>query len=235
MIEATVDDYINSDSPFMTYYMTVSGHMNYNFNGGNAMSLKNRNSVRNLNAPEDIKAYIATQIELDKALERLVNKLEEAGKLDNTVIVLLADHYPYALSTNSINSYSSYKRDGVVEICHNSLIIWNNKMEETRITKPCMSCDVLPTVLNLFGIKYDSRILTGKDILSNTPGIAIMNNLSWVTDKGTYYASSRKFEPKDDVEVSEQYVENINNVVKNKLNIAKLIIKSNYYDFLFNN
>ena len=106
-------------------------------------------------------------------------------------------------------------------------------MKETHITKTCMSVDVLPTVLNLFGVEYDSRVFTGRDIFSNSQGIAIMRNLSWVTDKGTYYASSGKFVPKDGIEIDEGYIENINNIVKNRLNIAKLIIKTNYYNYLF--
>lgn len=38
MIDATINDYIDSDK-FMTYYMTVSGHLNYTFSG-NSMSYK---------------------------------------------------------------------------------------------------------------------------------------------------------------------------------------------------
>lgn len=198
------------------------------------MSAKHKSEVQDLDARTEIKAYVATQIELDRALERLVNELDAAGKLDNTVFVLLADHYPYALSQDAINSISTYKRDAVVEINHNALIIWNSQMEETHITKPCMSVDVLPTVLNLFGVEYDSRVFTGRDIFSTAQGIAIMRNLSWVTDKGTYFASSGKFETKEGEEVSDEYIENINNIVKNRLNIAKLIVKTNYYNYLFN-
>ena len=198
------------------------------------MSAKHKDEVKELDVPTEAKAYVATQIELDRALERLVNELEQAGKLDKTVFVLLADHYPYALNQNSIDSLSSYKRDSVVEINHNALIIWNSAMEEKKITKPCMSVDVLPTVLNLFGVEYDSRVFTGRDIFSTAQGIAIMRNLSWVTDKGTYFASSGRFEAKEDVEVSDDYIENINNIVKNRLNIAKLILKTNYYNYLFN-
>ena len=233
MMRVTLPDYINSEEPFLAYYMTVSGHMNYNFTGGNAMSLKHKDEVQNLNATTEAKAYVATQIELDKALERLVNELKQAGKLDKTVFVLLADHYPYALSQEAVDSLSTYKRDNVVEINHNALIIWNSKMEEINITKACMSADVLPTILNLFGVNYDSRLFTGRDILSTSEGIAIMRNLSWVTEKGTYFASSGKFEPKEEIEISEDYVENINNIVKNRLNISKLIMKTNYYDYLF--
>lgn len=231
MMEKTIPDYINSESPFLAYYMTVSGHFEYTYND-NSMSNKHKDKVANLNATPNAKAYVATQIELDIALERLLRELENAGKLDNTVIVLLADHYPYDLSLESINSLSTYPRDEVVEVNHNSLILWNKNIEDIHITKPCMSSDVLPTVYNLFGIDYDSRLFTGKDILSDSFGIAIMKNHSWVTDKGTYFANSKSFEGSTDI--PENYVDNINTLVNNRLNIAKLIIETNYYNYIFN-
>ena len=232
MMNVTVKDYVNNEEPFMTYYMTVSGHFGYTW-AGNAMASKNRKYVKNLaGATDSAKAYVATQIELDKALESLLKQLEESGKLDNTVIVLLADHYPYNLDLNSINSISSYKRDNVIEVNHNSLILWNSKINTITVDKPCMSSDVLPTVLNLFGIDYDSRLMTGKDILSTSMGLAVFNNRSWVTDKGTYYANSKKFVPKETMEDADEYVKNINGIVSNRLNIAKLIVKNNYYNYL---
>ena len=232
MIRVTVPDYINSDKPFLAYYMTVSGHFGYSW-AGNAMSYKNKNAVSGLSsATESAKAYVATQVELDKALERLLNELEKAGKLDNTVIVLLADHYPYNLDLKSVNSISTYQRDSVVEVNHNNLILWNNKINDIHIEKTCMSSDVLPTILNLFGIDYDSRLLTGKDILSNSMGLAVFNNRSWVTDKGTYFANQKKFVPKEAMEDTDEYVKNMNTFVSNRLNVAKLIVKNNYYNYL---
>lgn len=230
MMKVTIPDYINSDSPFLAYYMTVSGHFQYTFSG-NSIASKNKSLVNNLNLSTAAKAYVATQIELDRALERLINELEKAGKLDNTVIVLLADHYPYELDLSSINSLSTYKRDEIVEVNHNSLILWNSKMEETHISKPCMSSDVIPTVYNLFGVKYDSRLFTGRDILSDSFGIAIMRNHSWVTELGTYFASSGKFVGSDDLPTD--YIKNINTLVNNRLNIAKLIVETDYYKYLF--
>ena len=232
MIEKTVGDYINSEQPFLAYYMTVSGHFAYT-NDDNMMSYKHRNEVANLNATSSAKAYVATQIELDRALERLIKELEVAGKLDNTVIVLLADHYPYELDLKSINSLSSYEREETVTVNHNNLIIWNNKLEDMHITKPCMSSDVLPTVYNLFGIDYDSRLFTGRDILSDSFGIAIMRNHSWVTENGIYYANTKKFTG-DLEQLPEGYIDNINTLVNNRLNIAKLIVETNYYNYLFN-
>ena len=68
MMKATMKDYINSEEPFLAYYMTVSGHFQYNFSD-NSMAYKNRKLVNNLNVSTAAKAYVATQIELDRALE----------------------------------------------------------------------------------------------------------------------------------------------------------------------
>ena len=233
MMKVTIPDYINSDKPFMAYYMTVSGHFAYTFDD-NYMAYKNRKLVSNLKLNENAKAYVATQIELDRALERLLQELEKAGKLDNTVIVLLADHYPYALDLNTVNSLSTYKRDAVMEVNHNNLILWNSKIEETHIKKPCMSSDVLPTVYNLFGIDYDSRLFTGRDIMSTNEGLVVFSNHSWITDKGRYYSNKKEFIPYDGEIVDENYVKNTNAIVNNRLNVSKLIIKNDYYRYLFN-
>ena len=227
MMNATVSDYINSDKPFMTYYMTVSGHFYYEFSE-NMMALKNRNAVSDLDYPEAVKGYIATQIELDRAIETLMKKLEEANKLDDTVFVLLADHFPYNLSIDNINLLSSYERDYLIEANSNNLIIYNTKMKTVKVDKVGMSIDVLPTVLNLFGIKYDSRIIMGKDILSTNEGIAIFKDKSWVTNKGTYYASTGRFVAKSD-EIPDGYVDKINSIVGNRVAISRMIVDNNYY------
>ena len=232
MIEATVDDYINSDSPFMTYYVTVSGHMAYNW--GNKMSKKHKEAVQNLPYSEEVKAYIATQIELDQALETLIEKLDNAGKLDNTVIALVGDHYPYDLSLEQINEMSNYEKDSIIEINKSSFILWNNNTKKTTISKVGSQIDVLPTLLNIFGIIYDSRLIIGKDILSDTEGLAIFSNNSWVSDKGKYFSSSNKFIPNEEIEVDENYISNINKIVNQKITISQNIIKYNYYDYIFN-
>ena len=66
----------------------------------------------------------------------------------------------------------------------------------------------------------------GKDILSTSTGIAIFKDKSWVTDKGTYYASSGKFVGED---VSLEYIQNINNIVNNRTAISRMIVINDYY------
>ena len=228
MIQGTYTDYINSDEPFLAYYMTVSGHFHYTFSG-NTIAKKNKKLVDNLDYSDNALAYLATQIELDRALELLITKLDEAGKLDNTVIVLTADHFPYNLDIQDINSLSSYNRDLLIEANSNNLIIYNSKMKKVSVSKVGMSIDVLPTVLNLFGLDYDSRIIMGKDILSTSLGIAIFKDKSWVTDKGTYYAGKRQFVGES---VSESYIENINNIVNNRIAISRMIVINDYYRYI---
>lgn len=233
MFMGTINDYINSEKSFMAYYMTVSGHLHYKFSE-NDIAKKNKNMVDQLDYPEEVKGYLATQIELDRALEYLILELEKNNKLDDTVIVMVADHYPYDLSIDNINKLSTYKRDSLIEANSNNLIIYNSKINGKTISKVGMSIDVIPTVYNLFGIDYDSRLIMGKDILSTNEGIAIFKDKSWVTNKGTYHASTGKF-VSNDSSVDNDYVNMINETVSNRLAISRMIVDNNYYKYLFDN
>lgn len=229
MIDVTFNDYIN-DEQFFVYYVTVSGHGDYSW--GNAMSKKYQDLVDGLEYSEKTKAYLAAQIELDRALELLINKLRDAGKLEDTVIALVGDHYPYYLSLSEMNEVADYEKDDVVEINHSNFILWNSDMDTVQIDKVGSQIDVLPTLYNLFGIPYDSRLIIGKDILSTEPGLAIFGNRSWVSDYGTYFSGSGKFVPKSGKEIPEGYVDAMNTVVSNKMNMSKLIMTQNYYKYI---
>jgi phosphoglycerol transferase MdoB-like AlkP superfamily enzyme len=227
MIEATTNDYINEDK-FMVFYASVSGHGSYSW-GGNNMSKKHKNAVKDLPYSETVKAYIAAQIEFDHALELLIQKLTEAGKLEDTVIAFVGDHYPYMLSLSEINEVSTYKRDNVIEINRSNFVLWNSEMDTIEIDKVGSQIDVIPTIYNVFGLNYDSRLFIGKDILSTEPGLAIMNNRSWVSDKGKYFANTKEFVPNTDAQIEDDYVEKMNNIVSSKITMSKNIIEHNYY------
>lgn len=227
MIKATTNDYINSDKPFMTYYMTVSGHLDYTKESNSIVS-KNWDLVKNLDYSDKAKSYLATQIELDRAMESLLKELENKGILDDTVIVLLADHYPYGLSLEEINELSSYKRDELFEINHNSLVIYNSAMKNVNISKTGMPIDVLPTIYNLFDIRYDSRLLAGSDLLSNSDGMVILDNLSWITDRGRYNSLNGKYSG----DIDSDYISNINNIIQNKIIFSRNMIAYDGYRYI---
>ena len=225
MIKATTPYYLNDDKPFMTYYMTVSGHLNYNFSGNN-MASRNKSKVKNLNYKDSIKAYYATQIEFDKAIEELLNELEESGKLDDTLIVIAPDHYPYGLTTKDMNTVSRIDRTDKFENYHTSLIMYNPKIENKVVDKAISGIDILPTIYNLFGIDYDSRLLIGSDIFSNTEHIVILSDRSFITSKGKYNSITGEF---SNPNVSKEYIDNINKIINEKFKMSSLILEKDYY------
>lgn len=227
MIDATTSYYIDKDK-FMTYYMTVSGHLNYNFSGNN-MAYRNKNKVKNLKYSTAIKAYLATQIELDKSIEKLLQVLEEKGKLNDTLIVIAPDHYPYGLTTKQMNEISIIDRNDKFEKFHTTLIMYNPNIEKTVVDKVISSLDILPTIYNLYGLTFDSRLLMGRDIFSNNEHIVILSDRSWITDKGKYNSVTKEFTSTTNEEIEEDYIDRINMIVNQRYGMSSLIIDNNYY------
>ena len=232
-------DVINSSFPiysdsdrFLAYYMSISGHLAYNF-GGNAMANKNKSLVSDMNAGDAIKAYMATQIEFDRSLELLINKLEEKGILDDTVLVIAPDHYPYGLTFDQIREYDPSISNENFDLYKNTLIIYNPSIEGVKVDKYVSSIDILPTLLNMFGITYDSRLLMGNDVFSDEEGLVIFNNKSWITDKGRYNYSGNTAESFSDEELTADYIDRINNLVDLKFKMSKLIISNDFYRKVF--
>lgn len=227
MIDATTSYYIDKDK-FMTYYMTVSGHLNYNFSGNN-MAYRNKNKVKNLKYSTAIKAYLATQIELDKSIEKLLQVLEEKGKLNDTLIVIAPDHYPYGLTTKQMNEISTIDRNDKFEKFHTTLIMYNPNIEKTVVDKVISSLDILPTIYNLYGLTFDSRLLMGRDIFSNNEHIVILSDRSWITDKGKYNSVTKEFTSTTNEEIEKDYIDRINMIVNQRYGMSSLIIDNNYY------
>lgn len=229
MIKATTAYYIKKPH-FATYYLTVSGHLNYNFYGNN-MASRNKKYVKNLKYSDAVKAYLATQIEFEKAMKELLKRLKDAGKLDDTLIVIAPDHYPYGLTKKQLNERSSTNRANKFENFHTTLIMYNPQIETQEIDKVVSSIDIMPTLYNLFGIEYDSRLIMGRDIFSDEEHIVILSDRSWITDKGTYDSVKKKFKLFKGQEVEDQnaYVKRINSIVKKRVTMSASILDNNYY------
>ena len=234
MIDVTTNDYINNNK-FLAYYMTVSGHLNYT-KIGNCMVDRNWSLVKDLPYTDKAKSYIAANIELDKAVGELLKNLEEAGKLEETVIVISGDHYPYGLTLDEINELSTYKRDDTFEKYRMPLLIWSGSMKKPiKVEKIGSSLDILPTVLNLFGVEYDSRLLIGKDILSDSKPLVIFSDRSFITDKGRYNAITGEFTANKGAEIEDGYAEKINKIIYQKYQMSRLILENDYYRIIFKN
>ena len=242
LITATIDDYINNQ-PFSVYYMTVSGHSVYARNQ-HVQADKHYDLVADMGYSEPIKCYVAANMELEYALATLVESLEQHGIADDTVIVIGTDHYPYGLEKSSTwsnnknylkewygaDDYTKFVRD------HNQLIIWSGCIEDQDIVinEPVYSLDILPTLLNLFGCEFDSRLLVGRDVFSDAQPLVLWMDYSWKTDIASYDASTRELIVNEGVTLPEGYVEYIDALVKNKIKYSKFVVDNRYFNSLPN-
>ena len=233
MMEASVDDYINSGEPFHAYYMTFSGHYQYNWD--NAMSAKNRDAVKDLPYSEPVKAYIACNLELEYALEYLMQRLEEAGVADKTCIVLTNDHYPYGLTEDEYNELAGQTLDTTFEKYRNSFICYVPGLSENIVVDEyCSTADILPTLLNLFGVDYDSRLLAGTDVLSSGLHVAVLSDKSFLTKTFRYDAGTETVIPADEnTTVSGKLAEAYRLYVDSRFQLSGNILNSDYYAHIF--
>ena len=233
MMEQSVDDYIRADKQFHAYYMTFSGHYMY-ATGVNPMADRNWDMVKDQPFSSTARAYMACNIELDKALEYLMRRLEEAGVADRTAIVLAADHFPYGLSDSEYQELVDYEVNAFTKYRSN-LIFWVGGLEEPHVVEEyCSNVDVLPTILNLWGFEYDSRLLAGTDVFSNSPHVAVLSDRSFFTDKVWFNTSSGEIQYLvDEGELPGNYVENMIKYIKTKFSLSADILNTAYYNFLY--
>lgn len=237
-MEAVYEDFINDDH-FNMYFMSFSGHLPYNYDM-QYLCQKNREeaeaALAGQNYSDEAVAYVAAQIELDKALKFLMDKLDAAGKLDNTLFIVAPDHYPYGLSDGTYNELAgSDVENDPFELHRNQFGIWSSSMEKSvTIDKLCSSVDILPTVLNLLGADFDSRLLAGRNIMSDCDPLVIFANQSFITDKVKYNAGTGEVTylvPESQVPAG--YIDDMITDVENRLYISDEMINTDYYSFVY--
>lgn len=196
LVMQSVDDYIDKDR-FVTYYMTYSGHGDYTTD--TYMYIKNHEAVIDALGDEAVNysdseiSFLCGNYELELAMEYIVDRLEKAGKLNNTLIVLAGDHIPYYFATDEMKDLAAKANmdfDVNFEMYRSTCIMYNSGLEAPIINENyCCNVDVLPTILNLLGLEYDSRLIMGIDIFAKTPHRARLYNGNFLTEYVRYNAS----------------------------------------------
>jgi len=223
--------------------MTVSGHSNYK-KSRHAFVRRHWERVDHLYKTDLVKGYIASQLELEDALTYLVNTLEEAGIADDTVIAITSDHYPYGLDVEDgvyadkdgyVEELYGYEMKNMFDRYRNSLIIWSGCLEDSEpivVDSPTCTIDILPTLANLFGTEYDSRLFPGRDVFSGTAALVFDTGYRWMTDYGYY--TGGKFTPFDSsIELPEGYVDTVKSIVRNKIKYCRGVLDTDYFRYLF--
>lgn len=220
------------DSPFMAWITTVSPHQPYY--SDSELSKIYYDYFKDTGYSSNVKRYMSKLKVLDDSLGELLDILEEKRILDDTVIVLYADHYPYGLSNSEISKVLGSEINTNNEIDRTPFVIYNSTIEPKVFSDYTSYANILPTIANLFDLDYDPRLYVGTDLLSDEyENKIVFADGSWQTQIGFYHASNGKMNYFGDEEYTNEKIVEINTNVSNMIKYSNLAIKTNYFNHLF--
>ena len=162
--------------------------------------------------------------ETDYMMELLLQNLEEKNLIDNTIIIAYSDHYLYTVEDKTI--LDKYKETSNNLINKTPFFIWSNKGKKVDVNKVTSQLNILPTTLNLLGIKYNPNNYIGKDALDNNyEGIVFFSDYSWYD--GNVYVSNG--EVTNNKTISYDTLESKNYYISNITKKNDLTLRYNYF------
>lgn len=216
---------------FMTWLTTVSSHQPYSVDSiqGN----RYYDLTEDTDYPEDVRRYMSKLKILDDGLGILLEGLEDRNILDDTVIVLYGDHYPYGISTDNLNIVLDYDTKEYYNAERVPFVIYNSELESKVYSEYTSYINILPTLANLFNLEYDPRLYLGTDLLSSDyESRVVFADGSWKNENYYYDATKNKVTNFTDKELSLDELKLINDDINTKINVSNDAIKNNYFDYL---
>ncbi|MBE6156838.1 MAG: LTA synthase family protein [Firmicutes bacterium] len=227
-LEIVLND--DTDAPWMTWLTTVTSHQPYSSSSTYGDLYKD--DFKKLGYSTSVSRYLSKLKVVDEAIGLMIEKLQTAGELDNTVIVMLADHYPYGLSKSQVSEIIDHDLNDY-EIEKTPLVIYNTSMTSKAFTEYSSYINLVPTLANLMNLNYDPRLYMGADLLSpDYESKVVFADGSWKDEKAYYNASTSKIKYYgEDVYTSEE-IQEINNDISLKIQMSSTAIKNNYFNYL---
>lgn len=225
MIHTVTNDLNAIDGPFMSYVITSTTHFPYDVDTELGNKYLDRVNSSLPDAPMDIKRYLSKAVDLDNAVNYLLENLDD---MDNTVFVFFSDHTPFKLNRSEILANTHGENKGQFSSSTPMMIYTPNGPSQV-VSKVSSSIDLVPTIANLFNLNHDPRVFMGSDIFSDTNNLVIMQNGSWYDQVGYYDASKANFKAHGDKTYSADEISTRNAQVKQKLAISSSIYMSEYF------
>ena len=221
------------ESKFVDYIITYSGHLPFTNTKGVCKLLYELDNIKDdedKNTSSEIipmteEECIRRQAkETDYMMELLLQNLTSNNLIDNTVIVVITDHYLYTVEDKTI--LDKYKETSNNLINKTPFFIWSKNTKKTNINKVTSQLNVLPTLLNLYGINYNSNNYIANDALdSKYEGIAFFSDYSWY-DGNVYVENGEVINNK---KISYDKLEEKNYYISNITKKNDLTLKFNYF------
>jgi len=219
----------------MDFWITYSGHQPYEL-GEVGVSDSDVQKIKSLypNLSDDYVSYLAKNMDLDNAIGQLMSTLSQTGKLDDMVIVFFGDHQVKGLDFGpSASFYSATGKTYEDDDANTDLYIYNSQYAREHgpvvINKVSTCLDLLPTIANMWGVKYDAKKVMGRDIFDPSyTGFFFSDFQPWKTDNWEYNFETNSF----------SYINNISNeqaekeleYYKQMKEVCRLIFKFDYFN-----
>ena len=234
--------YYMTKTPFFAYFASVSTHQTYNV--ASTLGDKYRDKYEKLGYSKTLARYLSKMQVWDEALAELLKELKDAGELDDTVIVLFGDHFPYGLTDKQVNEFLTKNNAGYTinrnsttekNVDRTPLIIYNSASKPLIVDDYTSILDLLPTVLNLFDIEHDPRLYLGTDIFSEDHvSRTVFADGSWMDENGFFYApkSAMTYVKNPKKQYSKAELKEINSDISLRQKMSASAIKTNYFKYL---
>lgn len=218
------DKMFKQTAPFVHYIITYSPHTPFTTEKevGKMLAEEKYAGQTVPDLSEEECAQMAAS-ETDNMVGLLIQALKDNGLYNNTVIVAYADHYLYTINDKSV--LKKYKTTKNNLINHTNFFIWSNDVTPTEINEVTMQTNILPTVLNLFGIEFmDNYYLCDDALASDYKGFAFFPDYSWYD--GNVYVENNEITNKGHISKTE--FNTTNNKINDILRKNDLTLKYNY-------
>lgn len=167
---------IVSEEKFMSYVITYAAHVPYIDN-----ELCENHYYKELNVLNDEELSCINTLSRisDNFIKKLINKLDNINKLEDTVLVFISDHYAYGYNSDYVEKIKGGSTK--VELERVPFVIWSKDIERKEVNTYLDTSDILPTLANMFDLKYDHNQLLGTDVFSSYhDNYVYFNDYTWI-------------------------------------------------------
>ncbi len=224
-------EFFREGQPTLNFLITRSAHLSYKYNEVlSHWGLKKYPQYRGLTGNEETDcAYMKARL-VDDLFARLLTELETRGRLDNTVIIGVTDHYTYGYKNMEALHALSGVEDAIL-LEKTPCFIWSKDLEAMTVEKVLNTSDLLPTVLNLMGVESPYRYL-GRDAFAESyDGFVPFSDGGWIYGDIAYDASAKNLLSISGSQqtVSAETQEEMARRVQEFVRINNLILETDYY------
>lgn len=220
----------DTEKKFVNYIITYSGHVPFTNKKAVCKYLyEEENPNQN---PEDFVEMTEEECiyrqnkETDDMVKLLLDNLKEKKLLDKTAIVFVTDHYLFTVNDHSLLEKNKETKNNLIN--HTPFFIWYKGCKATKIKTVTSQLDILPTILNLYGITYNTNNYIGNDALKDKyKGMVYFNDYSWY-DGNVYVENGEVVNGK---KISDDELTDKNFYVSYQTRKNDLALKYNYFKF----